>query len=217
MTARTPAQAEDAAAPHLPGRRPCPARSRWPRALWDARRPARLVDLTRRIVVLNLVGLIALLVGFLYLNQFRAGPDPRPGPEPRDPGRDHRGRDRGLGVGRHRYDPDRSRQAAPAAGRRGRRGGIAAARRSRSTPRRWRRSCRAWSRRPVTAPGSTTRRAASCSTPAPCSSAATRAALIRWSRSPTSPGCSNPRSRRSSRSSAACSAAGPMRPRRRRR
>ncbi|MDJ1160148.1 sensor histidine kinase [Chelatococcus sp. SYSU_G07232] len=30
-------------------------------------------SLTRRIVVLNLAGLVALLVGFLYLNQFRAG------------------------------------------------------------------------------------------------------------------------------------------------
>src|ERR671912_505110 len=30
-------------------------------------------SLTRRIVVLNLAGLVALLVGFLYLNQFREG------------------------------------------------------------------------------------------------------------------------------------------------
>ena len=30
-------------------------------------------SLTRRILVLNLGGLVALLVGFLYLNQFRAG------------------------------------------------------------------------------------------------------------------------------------------------
>src|SRR5271155_4152316 len=30
-------------------------------------------SLTRRIVVLNLGGLVALLVGFLYLNQFREG------------------------------------------------------------------------------------------------------------------------------------------------
>ena len=30
-------------------------------------------SLTRRIVVLNLGGLLALLIGFLYLNQFRAG------------------------------------------------------------------------------------------------------------------------------------------------
>src|SRR5215213_1545958 len=30
-------------------------------------------SLTRRIVVLNLAGLVALLLGFLYLNQFREG------------------------------------------------------------------------------------------------------------------------------------------------
>ncbi len=30
-------------------------------------------SLTRRIVVLNLGGLVALLIGFLYLNQFRQG------------------------------------------------------------------------------------------------------------------------------------------------
>src|SRR5689334_17378862 len=44
-----------------------------------ARRALRAVSsraassLTRRIVVLNLGGLVALLVGFLYLNQFREG------------------------------------------------------------------------------------------------------------------------------------------------
>ena len=60
------------------------ARSRWSAALrrrlglvW--RRTARAVSsraassLTRRIVVLNLGGLVALLLGFLYLNQFREG------------------------------------------------------------------------------------------------------------------------------------------------
>ncbi|MHC2105198.1 stimulus-sensing domain-containing protein [Methylobacterium sp.] len=45
----------------------------WPRALWDAIGQRASSSLTRRIVVLNLVGLIALLVGFLYLNQFRQG------------------------------------------------------------------------------------------------------------------------------------------------
>jgi two-component system sensor histidine kinase ChvG len=45
----------------------------WPRALWDAVGQRASSSLTRRIVVLNLVGLIALLVGFLYLNQFRQG------------------------------------------------------------------------------------------------------------------------------------------------
>ncbi|MEF3366224.1 sensor histidine kinase [Methylocystis sp. 9N] len=56
------------------------ARSRLPRTL--SRRFARLLravqshlssSLTRRIVVLNLGGLVALLAGFLYLNQFREG------------------------------------------------------------------------------------------------------------------------------------------------
>ncbi|MDP4022122.1 sensor histidine kinase [Methylobacterium sp. NEAU 140] len=45
----------------------------WPRALWDGIGQRASSSLTRRIVVLNLVGLIALLVGFLYLNQFRQG------------------------------------------------------------------------------------------------------------------------------------------------
>nr|WP_245930974.1 sensor histidine kinase [Methylobacterium radiodurans] len=45
----------------------------WPRALWDGIGQRAASSLTRRIVVLNLVGLIALLVGFLYLNQFRQG------------------------------------------------------------------------------------------------------------------------------------------------
>ncbi|RZK89299.1 MAG: histidine kinase, partial [Methylobacterium sp.] len=45
----------------------------WPRASWDAIGQRASSSLTRRIVVLNLVGLIALLVGFLYLNQFRQG------------------------------------------------------------------------------------------------------------------------------------------------
>ena len=35
--------------------------------------PRASSSLTRRIVVLNLAGLVALLVGFLYLNQFREG------------------------------------------------------------------------------------------------------------------------------------------------
>nr|WP_238179237.1 sensor histidine kinase [Methylobacterium dankookense] len=45
----------------------------WPRALWDGIGQRASSSLTRRIVVLNLFGLIALLVGFLYLNQFRQG------------------------------------------------------------------------------------------------------------------------------------------------
>jgi len=45
----------------------------WPRALWRGLGQRASSSLTRRIVVLNLVGLIALLFGFLYLNQFRQG------------------------------------------------------------------------------------------------------------------------------------------------
>ncbi|MGU3539316.1 stimulus-sensing domain-containing protein [Methylobacterium sp. A54F] len=46
---------------------------RWPRDLWRAVGQRASSSLTRRIVVLNLVGLFALLLGFLYLNQFRQG------------------------------------------------------------------------------------------------------------------------------------------------
>ena len=45
----------------------------WPRALWHSIGQRASSSLTRRIVVLNLVGLIVLLLGFLYLNQFRQG------------------------------------------------------------------------------------------------------------------------------------------------
>ena len=45
----------------------------WPRAIWEGIGARASSSLTRRIVVLNLVGLVALLVGFLYLNQFRQG------------------------------------------------------------------------------------------------------------------------------------------------
>ncbi|MCJ2045705.1 sensor histidine kinase [Methylobacterium sp. J-078] len=45
----------------------------WPRQIWNGIGQRASSSLTRRIVVLNLVGLIALLFGFLYLNQFRQG------------------------------------------------------------------------------------------------------------------------------------------------
>lgn len=45
----------------------------WPRGLVRAIGQRASSSLTRRIVVLNLVGLIVLLLGFLYLNQFRQG------------------------------------------------------------------------------------------------------------------------------------------------
>src|SRR5215204_845595 len=43
------------------------------RATWRTLVQRASSSLTRRIVVLNLAGLVALLVGFLYLNQFRQG------------------------------------------------------------------------------------------------------------------------------------------------
>src|SRR4051794_31627612 len=43
------------------------------RALWRAITLRASSSLTRRIVVLNLAGLVTLLVGFLYLNPFRQG------------------------------------------------------------------------------------------------------------------------------------------------
>jgi two-component system, OmpR family, sensor histidine kinase ChvG len=43
------------------------------RAVWRLLVQRASSSLTRRIVVLNLAGLVALLVGFLYLNQFRQG------------------------------------------------------------------------------------------------------------------------------------------------
>ena len=45
----------------------------WPRDVWNAIGQRASSSLTRRIVVLNLVGLVVLLFGFLYLNQFRQG------------------------------------------------------------------------------------------------------------------------------------------------
>ncbi len=60
--------------------RPQPAVPAWRRRLAVfGRRFLRAISaraassLTRRIVVLNLAGLVALLLGFLYLNQFREG------------------------------------------------------------------------------------------------------------------------------------------------
>ena len=127
MSARTQAQAGDAPPRNALGQ----ALSRplaWPRVLWEAIGQRASSSLTRRIVVLNLVGLIALLVGVFVPQPIPPGPDSGPDPEPCHPGRDHRRRDRGLGLGGHGRDSDRPRQAAPAAGRRGGgRGGNAAA------------------------------------------------------------------------------------------
>ena len=49
-------------------------------------------SLTRRIVFLNVAGLLAFVLGILYLTQFRAGPDRRAGAEPDRAGRTHRHR-----------------------------------------------------------------------------------------------------------------------------
>jgi two-component system, OmpR family, sensor histidine kinase ChvG len=72
VSARTQTQAEGAEA-RTPLAQALARPLAWPRALWDAVGQRASSSLTRRIVVLNLVGLIALLVGFLYLNQFRQG------------------------------------------------------------------------------------------------------------------------------------------------
>ncbi|WP_409568407.1 stimulus-sensing domain-containing protein [Methylobacterium sp. J-072] len=72
MTGCTPAQTEDVQ-PRASFTQLLSRPLTWPRALWDAIGQRASSSLTRRIVVLNLVGLIALLVGFLYLNQFRQG------------------------------------------------------------------------------------------------------------------------------------------------
>ena len=73
-------------------------------------------SLTRRIVVLNLAGLVVLVAGILYLNQFRAGLIDARVESLHDAGRDHRRRDRRLGDRRHQLDHHRSGQAARTAG-----------------------------------------------------------------------------------------------------
>ena len=124
-------------------------------------------SLTRRIVVLNLGGLVVLVVGFLLLNHFRADIIDARAAEPDDAGRHHRGRGRRLRRRRHRHDHHRSRQAA--ATRAGRDGLAVAERRgvqssSRSIPSGSGRCCTGSSRRPTRARGSTTATASCCST-----------------------------------------------------
>ncbi len=72
MTARNPTGGEDAV-PRASLTQTLSRPLAWPRALWAGVGQRASSSLTRRIVVLNLVGLVALLVGFLYLNQFRQG------------------------------------------------------------------------------------------------------------------------------------------------
>ena len=79
-----------------------------------ARGPARVVQPVRRIVVLNLAGLIALLRRLPLPQPVPRRADRRAGAEPAHPGRDHRRRDRRLRHRRHRLDHHRPRQAAAA-------------------------------------------------------------------------------------------------------
>ena len=75
-------------------------------------------SLTRRIVFLNLTGLVALVIGVLYLTQFRAGLIDAPSAEPAGAGRDHRRRHRRLRHSGNHFHHHRSRAAARIAGRR---------------------------------------------------------------------------------------------------
>ncbi len=85
---------------------------------WIAQRFAS--SLTRRIVVLNLAGLIALLIGFLYLNQFRQGLIEARVQSLLTQGDIIAGAIAASATVDTRRDHHRSRPAAPAPGRRGR-------------------------------------------------------------------------------------------------
>ena len=102
----------------MPCRRRLAAAARLAAPRWPVLLRLSFSSLTRRIVFLNLAGLVVLVAGILYLNQFRDGLIDARVAEPDDAGRDHRRRDRRLGDGRDRRDHHRSRQAARAAGRR---------------------------------------------------------------------------------------------------
>jgi hypothetical protein len=92
-----------------------------------ARRSLRAISsgaassLTRRIVVLNLGGLVALLVGFLYLNQFRESLIESRVQSLLTQGEIIAGAIAASATVETRRDHHRSRQAAPAAGGRERR------------------------------------------------------------------------------------------------
>ena len=75
-------------------------------------------SLTRRIVSLNLAGLVALVASILYLSQFRAGLIEARAQSLLVLGRDHRGRDRDLGHRRGQHHHHRSRPAARSEARR---------------------------------------------------------------------------------------------------
>ena len=119
-------------------------------------------SLTRRIVVLNLAGLVALLVGFLYLNQFREGLIEARVQSLLTQGEIIAGAIAALGDGRDGHHHHRSRPAAADAGGRdgaARRGSAVAARVLASTRSGSRRCCAASSPRPGRGRGSTTARA----------------------------------------------------------
>ena len=78
-------------------------------------------SLTRRIVSLNLGGLLVLVRRLSLAQPFPRRHHRGAHPEPDDAGRHHRRRHRRLSRGRHRHDPARSRQAAAARARRQRR------------------------------------------------------------------------------------------------
>ena len=100
--------------PRAPAQHAAARRSRCAAALLRSVTTRLSSSLTRRIVVLNLGGLVALLVAVPLPQPVPRGPDRRARAEPADAGRDHRRRHRGLGHGRDRRDHGRSREAAAA-------------------------------------------------------------------------------------------------------
>ena len=124
-------------------------------------------SLTRRIVVLNLGGLVALLVGFLYLNQFREGLI-----DARVQSLQTQGEIIAAAIAASAtvetdsitIDPEKLLQLAP--GEATALTKAAPRSNSRSIPNASARCCAAWSRRRRRAPASMTATAISCSIPA---------------------------------------------------
>ena len=151
------------------------------RSAWQFFVTQSFSSLTRRIVFLNLTGLVALVHRRPLPHAIPRRPDRRARAKLAGARRDHRRRDRRLGHGGKRRSHHRSRAAARIAGRRKLR---AAGRRrypasnSLSTPSASRRCCAAWSRRPRRARASTTATAFSFSIAAISTAAATCCASI---------------------------------------
>ena len=91
------------------------------RAAWRFLTARFSSSLTRRIVVLNLGGLVVLVVGFLLMDQFRADLIEARVQSLDDPGRHHCRRNLGFGDRGHRFDHARSGQAVATGARRKRR------------------------------------------------------------------------------------------------